>query len=98
MAQIPTVQIKNPNIDGEYIVINKADFDAETHELFEAPAAAPKAAAGPPAQPERPEGYAVEQSGRWYKLIDADGEQIGKAQESEEAAWALMPEAAGESE
>lgn len=35
---------------------------------------------------EAPE-YTVEQSGTWYKLIGPDGEQVGKSQRSESAAW-----------
>lgn len=34
--------------------------------------------------------YRVEQSGTWHKLIGPDGVQVGKAQRSEEAAWAEM--------
>lgn len=34
--------------------------------------------------------YEVEQSGTWYKLIDPDGEQVGKSVRSEEDAWALL--------
>jgi hypothetical protein len=35
-------------------------------------------------------GHRVEQSGTWYKLIDPDGEQVGKSQRSEADAWALL--------
>lgn len=37
MARIPTVKIAAD--DGGYAIINEADFDAETMELFDAPAA-----------------------------------------------------------
>lgn len=36
-------------------------------------------------------GFHVEQNGAWYKLIGPDGEQVGKAQRSEAAAWEQMP-------
>lgn len=36
------------------------------------------------------DGYTVEQSGTWHKLIGPDGEQIGKSKRSEAEAWALL--------
>ena len=41
--------------------------------------------------PEVPEGYTLEQSGQWWKLIDPDGEQVGKSQRTREDAVALVP-------
>lgn len=33
--------------------------------------------------------YRVEKSGQWFRLIGPDGEQVGKSQRREAAAWAL---------
>lgn len=32
MATLPTVRIKHPSLEGETLLINEADFDAEKHE------------------------------------------------------------------
>ena len=34
MALLPTMKIKHPEVDGNYIIINKEDFDPNTMERF----------------------------------------------------------------
>ena len=44
--------------------------------------------------PDPGEAYRVEQNGAWYTLIGPDGEKVGKAQRSEQDAWAQRKAAA----
>lgn len=49
MATIPTVRIKNPDVQGDFIVINESDFDPTVHEKFTDEHAAKAAENNPPA-------------------------------------------------
>lgn len=41
MGILPTIKIKDPVTEGEFVVINESDFDAGVHELFEEKPAKP---------------------------------------------------------
>lgn len=52
---LPTVRVKHPTCDGEYMIINAADFNASVHTVFDAPEAPAKAPSRPVAAVEAPE-------------------------------------------
>lgn len=71
MAKIPTVKIKDPNLEGSFIVINESDFNAAVHERFEEPVVPAEPAGNAPKGEEKgedpfPEGYRYEKAGGGY--------------------------------
>lgn len=75
MAKIPTVKIKDPNLEGSFIVINESDFNAAVHERFEEPAAPDEPKGGPPKPEDKggedqfPEGYRYEKASGGYGYL-----------------------------
>lgn len=89
MGAIPTVKIKNPNLEGSFIVINESDFDPTAHEQFvepEKPAdpkpAAPGTPTSAPKQPAElgsdgfPAGYRYEKAPGGYGYLYGPGEVV----------------------
>ncbi|MGK7311446.1 MAG: translation initiation factor IF-2 [Candidatus Longimicrobiales bacterium M2_2A_002] len=77
--------------DAAWALLEEVEAEVEAEEEVE-PAEEAPAEEAPETEAARPAGYYVEQSGSWYKLFGPDGEQVGKSQRSEDAAWALLEE------
>lgn len=88
MARIQTVTIWDPQRGA--VRINASDYDPSTHELYDGQGETPPEPpvtfdASDPGQVEDP-ALRVEQtsvSPPWWKVLDADGEQVGKAHQNE---------------
>lgn len=94
MARIPTVTIWDPRRGA--VDINASDYNPAEHELYDGHAESPPE---PPitfdaSETESPT-LRVEQtseSPEWWKVLDAEDEQVGKAHRSEEAARQALRE------
>ena len=108
MATVPTVRIKNPDLPGDFIVINESDFDAAVHEKFEGERA--QSASRPAGKPgdggkesgsALPDGYEIEAAGGggYYHLFGPEAQLIegpsnGKWQGKDAALKAAIDHAA----
>lgn len=79
---LPTVKVKNPDIEGEYVVINRKDFREGVHELFEEAKAEKKAEKKPDIEPKKddeptmPEGYRYENGQGGYGILYGPAGQV----------------------
>lgn len=95
MAIVPTVTIWDPRRGA--VDINASDYDPAEHELYEGQADAEEPeppTTFDPSEVDEP-ALRVEQtseSPEWWKVLDADDEQVGKAHRTEEGAHQALRE------
>lgn len=83
MTKLETVRVCHPDVEGDYIVINRGDFDEDVHDLFQE-AERPKRSRSRKQAPQAsngeatlPEGYGIDGGdGGYYVLRGPDGEVI----------------------
>lgn len=77
MAKVPTVRVRHPESPDDYMVINKADYDEEVHELFDDEASSASDGDGDGGSQELPDGYRTERAGgSYFHLFGPDDEPI----------------------